>query len=217
MMKFFRRFKDLGVEGAQAKFYDKNTREHRMGEMKEEASEVFKFIKDGDSVLEVASGPGYLSIEIAKSGKYKVTGVDISKDLVTIAAANAKEAGVKVDFIEGNASQLPFKENTFHFIICVLSFKNFKEPVIALKEMHRILKPGGTALIMDLNRNAPKQVMKEFVKSFGMKGISAFIARVMQTNGAYTRKEYEAFISQTEFKEYDIKNSRMGFSIYLKK
>jgi ubiquinone/menaquinone biosynthesis C-methylase UbiE len=217
MMKFIRRFKDLGIEGERAKYYDKISREHRLGEVKEEAKEAAKHIKDGDSVLEVASGPGYLSIELAKLGRYKITGMDISKDFVAIAAGNAKEAVVDVDFLQGNAARMPFQENTFKFIICVLSFKNFKEPLKCLNEFYRVLKPGGTALIMDLNRNASMHEMKTFVKNFGLKGISASIAGIIQRNGAYTRKEFETFISQAEFKEHIIKDSSMGFSIYLNK
>lgn len=217
MMRFVRRFKDLGMEGAQANYYDKISREHRIGEMKEEAKEVAAHIKDGDSLLEVASGPGYLSIELAKLGKYKITGMDISKDFVAIAARNAKEAGVDVDFLQGNASRIPFHENTVNFIICVLSFKNFKEPLKCLNEFYRVLKPGGMALIMDLNRNASMHAMKTFVKSFGLRGLNASIAGIIQRHGAYTRKEFETFISRTEFKENNIRDSSMGFSIYLTK
>jgi ubiquinone/menaquinone biosynthesis C-methylase UbiE len=217
MMSFFRHFKDLEIEGARANYYDKISREHRMGEIKEEAKEVAHYLNAGDSVLEVASGPGYLSIELAKLGEYKVTGLDISKDLVTIAAGNAKEAGVDVNFLQGNASCMPFHENTFNFVFCVLAFKNFKEPLQCLNEFYRVLKPGGMVLIMDLNRNASIQAMKMFVKNFGLKGMNATIAGIIQRNGAYTRKEFEAFISETEFKESDIKDSNMGFSIYLKK
>src|ERR1700733_1968631 len=140
MMRFFRRFKDLGIEGDQANSYDKSSREHRIEEIKEEAKEVFSHIKDGDSVLEIGAGPGYLSMELAKPGKYKITGIDISKDFVAIATYNVKEAGVTASFLQGNASNLPFRENTFNFIICVLSFKNFKEPLKALQEMYRVLK-----------------------------------------------------------------------------
>ncbi len=50
MMRFFRRFKDLGIEGPQANYYDKISHEHRIGEIKEEAEEVAKLIKDEDSV-----------------------------------------------------------------------------------------------------------------------------------------------------------------------
>jgi ubiquinone/menaquinone biosynthesis C-methylase UbiE len=217
MMSFFRRFKDLKVEGPQAHYYDETTRTHRMEEMQEEAREVSRYLKDGDEVLEVASGPGYLSIELAKQGKYKITGMDLSKDFVEIAARNAKRAGVEVNFIQGNASELPFKDHIFHFIVCVLSFKNFKDPQKVLEEMYRVLKPGGLVLIMDLNRNASRQAMKAFVKSFGLKGFSAFVARIMQTNGAYTRKEFEAFIAQSAFKKGDIKDTRMGLSVYLRK
>ncbi len=217
MMKFFRGYQDLGIVGAQAKMYDEMTRQHRMGEMKEQANEVAGHIKDGDSVLEIASGAGYLSIELAKLGNYKITGMDISEDLVEIASRNAKETGVDVNFQQGNVSNMPFHENEFNFIVCVLAFKNFKEPLKALKEMHRVLKPGGTALIMDLNRNASLKSTKTVAENMGMKGMMAYVAGAIQKQGAYTRKEYETFIAQTEFKKFVIKDSDIGFSIYLNK
>jgi ubiquinone/menaquinone biosynthesis C-methylase UbiE len=217
MLRFFRQFKDMGIEGAQANYYDKLTREHRIGEMKVQATEVAKYIEDGDSVLEIAPGVGYLSIELSGLGKYKITGMDISKDLVEICTRNAKEAGVDINFLQGNVSRMPFNSNTFNFIICVLAFKNFKEPLKALQEMQRVLKPGGTALIMDLNRQATIKTTKKLAENMGLKGLKAYIAGAIQRSGAYTRKEFETFISQTEFKEFEIRNSDMGFSIFLKK
>ena len=216
-MRFFRRFKDLGIEGAQANYYDKISREHRIGEMKEQAREVTKYIKDGDSVLEIAPGAGYLSIELSKLGKYKITGMDISKDLVEICTRNAMEAGVQIEFQQGNVSNMPFQSNVFNFIICVLAFKNFKEPLKALKEMHRVLKPGGIALIMDLNRNASMRVTKKVAENMGLKGLKAYIAGAIQRSGAYSRNEFESFISQTEFNDSEIRDSDLGFSIYLRK
>jgi ubiquinone/menaquinone biosynthesis C-methylase UbiE len=217
MMKFFKRFQDLGIEGEKAKYYNQMTRDHRIGEMKEQAKEVARYIKDGDSVLEVAPGAGYLSIELSKLGRYKITGMDISKDLVEIASRNAKEAGVEIDFRQGNVSRMPFNANEFDVIICVLSFKNFKEPLKALEEMHRVLKSGGTALIMDLNRQASMKVTKKVAETMGLKGLNAYIAGAIQRSGAYTRKDVETFISQTKFKDFEIRDSTMGFSIYLKK
>ncbi|MDQ5876736.1 MAG: class I SAM-dependent methyltransferase, partial [Thermoproteota archaeon] len=70
-MKEQRRLRDIGIEGIAARWYDNNTRKHRLEEMKGYAKEVTKFIQDGCSVLEVAPGPGYLVIELAKLGKYK--------------------------------------------------------------------------------------------------------------------------------------------------
>jgi len=217
MMRFFRRFKDLEIEGEKANYYDKISREHRIEEMKEQAREITRHIKDGDTVLEVAPGAGYLSIELSKLGNYKITGMDISNDLIEICKRNAIEAGVQIDFQQGNVSNMLFQPNAFNFIICVLAFKNFKEPVKALQEIYRVLKPDGTALIMDLNRKASMRATKKVAESMGLKGTTAFIAGAIQRSGAYNRTEFISFISQTEFKDYEIRDSDMGFSIYLKK
>ena len=148
-MKFFKRFQDLGIEGEKAKYYDQLTRVHRIDEMREQATEVARHTKDGDSVLEIAPGAGYLSIELSKLGNYTITGMDISKDLVEICINNAREAGVAIDFQQGNVSEMPFS------------------------------------------------------------------AEMFKRSGSYSRNEFEAFISQTEFKSYKIRDSAMGFSIYL--
>jgi ubiquinone/menaquinone biosynthesis C-methylase UbiE len=216
-MNLIRRFKDLGIEGAQANMYDRMTRQHRIDEMKAQAIEIVQHIKNGDSVLEIAPGAGYLSIELSKLGKYEITGLDISRDLVEIASRNAKEAGVDIDFRQGSVSNMPFTEKAFDFIVCILAFKNFKEPLKALEEMHRVLKPGGTALIMDLNRNASMRATKTVAENMGLTGMRAYVAGAIQRQGAYTRKEYESFISQTEFKAFAIKDTNLGFSIYLNK
>src|SRR5215470_762312 len=79
-------------------------------------------------VLEVAPGPGYFAIELAKLGPRQITGVDISPTFVEIAQRNAQEAGVSVDFRLGNASGMPFKSGSFDFILCRAAFKNFSEP-----------------------------------------------------------------------------------------
>jgi len=57
-------------------------------------------------VLEVAPGPGFFAIELAKQGDFKLTGLDISQTLVEIAAENARKAGVKIDFRLGNAAAM---------------------------------------------------------------------------------------------------------------
>ena len=218
MIKFFKKFQDLAVTGKKAIAYDKLTREHRMDEIKKQANDVAKYLKNGDSVLEVAPGAGYLAIEIAKLGNYKITGLDISDILIEICKQNALKANVKnINFQQGNVSDMPFPDNKFNFIVCVLSFKNFKEPVQALKEMYRVLKPGGMVLIMDLNGGASLKATKKVAENMGLKGIMAYIAGAVQRSAAYNKEELENFISSTKFKDYEIQESDMGFSIYLKK
>lgn len=221
MMKQQRHFKDLGIEGPAARWYDKNTRNHRLEEMKEYAREVAEHVRDRGSILEVAPGPGYLAIEFAKLGDYKVTGLDISKDFVEIARKNAEEAGVNVEFRQGNVADMPFPDGAFDFIICTAAFKNFKEPVSALGQMHRVLKPGGTALIVDMDRNVSSRQIDNYTESTGARGMNKLFMKLMfkyfLRNGAYTRDEFIDLISKTAFREYDIKEEGIGFHINLRK
>jgi 2-polyprenyl-3-methyl-5-hydroxy-6-metoxy-1,4-benzoquinol methylase len=67
------------------------------------AQAVAHRVARGGRVLELATGPGFCATEIAKSGRYGVTGLDISESFVRIARANAQQSGV-VDFCHGRMS-----------------------------------------------------------------------------------------------------------------
>ena len=222
MMKFMRRFKDLGITGLTAKWYDKNSRGNRIEEMRDYAKEAAKHLGNGACVLEVASGPGHLAIELAKLGSYKIIGLDISKDFVHIAQSNAKEAGVKVEFQQGNAAEIPFPDNMFNFIICTAAFKNFKEPVKALSEMYRVLKPGTTALyILIWDRNVSDQQLDNYTKEMNVTGIEALFMKLtfkyFLKKGAYSKDEFISLISKTSFNKYDIKEIGIALYVYLQK
>ena len=224
MMKQQRRFKDLGIKGMTARWYDDNTKKSRLDEMKEYAKEASKYLHNGCSVLEVAPGPGYLAIELAKLGRCtKIIGLDISQDFVEIAKRNADKAGVveEVEFRLGNVSDMPFPDNEFDFIICTAAFKNFKEPLKALNQMYRVLKSGGNALIVDMNRNISNQQIEDYIENIKSNGIGKLFMKLIfkhfLRNGAYTKDEFINLISKTQFKQYDIKEKEIGFYIYLKK
>jgi ubiquinone/menaquinone biosynthesis C-methylase UbiE len=104
--------KGLGMEGAVARWYARNTGKG-IEEFKKLARSLAGQLEEGSSVLEVAPGPGYLAIELAKLGRFRLVGLDISKTFVAMAAANAKAAGVQVEFQLGNASAMPFDSDSF--------------------------------------------------------------------------------------------------------
>src|SRR5215218_9716959 len=81
IMKQQRRSKDIAIGGIAAHWYDNNTRKHRLAEMNSYAKEVANQIQDGCSVLEVAPGPGYLAIELAKLGSLKLLDWILAKTL----------------------------------------------------------------------------------------------------------------------------------------
>ena len=173
------------------------------------------------SVLEVAPGPGYFAIELAKLGDYLVTGLDISQTFVEIARRNAAEAGVNVEFQQGNASAMPFQDQTFDFLLCRAAFKNFTQPVEALCEMHRVLKPGGQAFIIDLRKDAPQESIAQAIEEMKLgpvnRLITNFTFRFMLLKRAYTRSQFQQFLFHTPFRKFEIHEDRVGLELRLRR
>lgn len=213
-------YKGRGMEGRTAKWYAKLTRKS-LEEFKTLARRVAAQVPPGGRVLEVAPGPGYFTVELAKLGSYSVTGLDISRTFVEIARGNAADAGVAVDFRQGNAADMPFAAESFDFIVCRAAFKNFAEPVRALQEMHRVLAAGGQALIIDLRRDASTDSINQTVDSMHVGAINAIITkltfRFMLLKRAYTKGEFERFVSQTKFGRGEIKEDAIGLELCLKR
>jgi ubiquinone/menaquinone biosynthesis C-methylase UbiE len=207
------------MEGPIASWYTK-IREHDqdIGPVIQRISER---LPAGGRVLEVAPGPGYLAIELAKRNTYHVVGLDISTSFVRIARAKAREAGVAVDFRHGNASAMPFEAAGFDFIICRAAFKNFTAPVQAIQEMYRVLKPGGTALISDLRGDASPADINAHIATLRLGRINTLITKwtfkYFLLKNAYTRAEINRLVAQTPFDRCEIRSDAIGMEIWLEK
>lgn len=213
-------YKGMGMEGAVARWYAGLTKKS-LDDFKALARRVAQQIPPQAKVLEVAPGPGYFAIELAKLGNFEITGLDISKTFVEIAQGNAAKAAVRVDFRQGNASAMPAPDDSFDFLLCRAAFKNFTEPQRALDEMYRVLKPGGTALIIDLRRDASMHSISEAVKDMRVGLLNGIIAtytfRFMLLKRAYTKREFETMISHTPFRDGKIQENLIGLEIQLTK
>jgi ubiquinone/menaquinone biosynthesis C-methylase UbiE len=130
-------------------------------------------------VLEVAPGPGYLAIGLARRGAFRIAGLDISHSFVRIATQNAARAGVEIAFRQGDAAAMPYPEQSFDFVVCRAAFKNFSDPVGALREMHRVLRPGGEALIIDMRCDASNAAIDERVAAMKLGPLNAFFVRAV--------------------------------------
>ena len=213
-------YKGMGMEGAVAKWYAGLTKKS-LRDFKALAQRVAEQLPPHSRVLEVAPGPGYFAIELAKLGDYRITGLDISETFVDIARANAVAANVRVDFRQGNASAMRFPGSRFDFILCRAAFKNFTQPVEALAEMHRVLKPGGRALIIDLRRDASQYSIQQAVDAMNLRSVNRIITkltfRFMLLKRAYTKSEFEELVSHTPFANVEIREDLIGLEIRLTK
>ncbi len=195
-------YKGMAMEGFVATWYAKNTAKD-INRHQGMAARMSKLLAPGACVLEVAPGPGFFSIELAKMGEYKITGLDISNSFVEIARKNAAAAGVSVDFRQGNASAMPFAANTFDFLFCQAAFKNFTQPVQAIAEMHRVLRPHGLAVILDLRRDATLDDINRYVKTMGVNRVNEWMTRLtfrqFLLKNAHSEGEMETMVAQTPF------------------
>jgi len=209
-----------GMEGWVARWYAR-TRRNDMEDFRRQAQAVAARLPTGSSVLEVAPGPGLFAVELAKLGDFGITGLDISRTFVEIAKENARNAGVKIDFRIGNASSLPFPGEFFDFIYCAAAFKNFAAPVKALDEMHRVLRPRGEALVVDLRKDVPLEEIETYLKQSGRSRFDAWLTnwifRCMLIKRAYTREQFLRMAEQSCFGACQITASAIGYEVRFRK
>jgi ubiquinone/menaquinone biosynthesis C-methylase UbiE len=210
----------LGMEGRIATWYARNSARD-MPEFAALAHRVSAALPARSRILEVAPGPGYLAIEIARRGAYQITGLDISHTFVEIADRNAREAQLDIDFRQGNASAMPFAECSFDLVLCRAAFKNFSQPLAAMNEMHRVLKPGGRALIIDLRSDASVDEIDAYIRRSGLSWANSLIYkatfRYLLLPRAYSRQEFLGLASSSAFAGASIEADEIGFEVTLEK
>jgi ubiquinone/menaquinone biosynthesis C-methylase UbiE len=133
------------------------------------ARDVVKFCSTG-KLLDIGTGPGRLLIPLHQQAPgLQLTGVDISEAMVIEAKNNIAAAGLSeiVNIGQAGARKLPFENNYFDIVVSSASLHHWKEPKECMAEIHRVLKPGGFALLYDLVKNTPKEVLAEGRKKYG--------------------------------------------------
>ena len=96
----------------------------------------------------MACGAGFLAIAASRAG-FDATGLDSSDFMIEEANRCAKEAGVDVRFVPGDAASVPFEDESFDCVIIRNSLWAFFDPVKALKEASRVLRKDGVLMIID--------------------------------------------------------------------
>ena len=104
-------------------------------------------------VLDVAIGTADLTIEMLRRGKAEqVTGIDLSDQMMAIGQKKTDKYQMSnVRFIHANAQQMPFEKDTFDAVTCAFGCRNFQDLDEGLREMYRVLKPGGQVTILEFS------------------------------------------------------------------
>jgi SAM-dependent methyltransferase len=100
-------------------------------------------VRSGQTVLDAACGTGVVSVTAARLGA-RVTGLDLTPELLERARENARIAAVEVDWHEGDVEKLPFANAAFDVVLSEFGHIFAPRPEVAIGEMLRVLKPGGT-------------------------------------------------------------------------
>jgi ubiquinone/menaquinone biosynthesis C-methylase UbiE len=112
-------------------------------------------IQPGDKILEVGCGTGTLSLAArAQAGATgQVTGIDIADDMIETARQKARKAGLEVQFQLGRVEEIPFPEGQFDLVLSSLMLHHIhgdEAKQQGIREIWRVLKPGGRLLIVDV-------------------------------------------------------------------
>ncbi|MEP6481603.1 MAG: demethylmenaquinone methyltransferase [Rhodoglobus sp.] len=101
----------------------------------------------GERILDVAAGTGTSSVALQKNGA-TVVALDFSAGMV----AEGRRKHPKIEFVEGDATKLPFGDNEFDAVTISFGLRNVSEPKLALGEMYRVLKPGGRVVVCEFSK-----------------------------------------------------------------
>lgn len=167
-------------------------------------------------ILDVGSGPGHVSIELAKFlPSVEIVGLDMSASMIEMAEKSVDEHGfsARIEFRQGDAAEIPFKDASFDFVVSSWSLHLWKRPAQILSEVHRVLKPGCSALVYDARGDAPQEGIKKWMRS-----TDSLVMRLglwHSFSAGYTPQKIEAVVRDTPFENCDVQVEGANMSVWL--
>lgn len=138
-------------------------------------------------ILDVATGTGDLAIELSKLRPEKITGIDIAANMLEIGKEKikARKLDTVIELVPGDSEDMPFPDNSFDAVTVAFGVRNFENLQKGLKEMHRVLRPGGMVAILEFSK--PKSFPFRQIYNFYFKYILPGLGRAVSKNEeAYT-------------------------------
>jgi demethylmenaquinone methyltransferase/2-methoxy-6-polyprenyl-1,4-benzoquinol methylase len=107
-----------------------------------------------DTILDVATGTGDLAIAALRLNPSKITGIDISEKMLEIGRnkIDRKGLGGRIELMKGDSESIEFADNNFDAAMVAFGVRNFSDPLAGLKEMLRVIKPGGIVVVLEFSK-----------------------------------------------------------------
>lgn len=161
-----------------------------------------------EHVLDVAIGTADLTIAMFRGGKaQRVTGIDLSREMMRIGEEKISNLlpsmgrqGGAVDFLYANAQEMPFEDASFDGVTCAFGCRNFSDLDAGLREMYRVLRPGGQVTILEFSYPSNKLIRRGYDLYFSH--VLPFVGRLVsrdKTAYTYLNKSVKSFCRGEEF------------------
>jgi ubiquinone/menaquinone biosynthesis C-methylase UbiE len=105
--------------------------------------------RSGERVLDLACGTGVVARRVVATAgpDIQITGLDLNPNMLAVARAVSEREGLAIDWREGRAEAIPLPDNSFDLALCQFGLMFFADRPAALREMHRVVAPGGRAAV----------------------------------------------------------------------
>lgn len=175
-------------------------------------------------ILDIATGTGDFAIEALKLNPEKIIGLDISEGMLNVGREKMKKRGYSeiIDMQSGDSENIHFEDNKFDAVIVAFGVRNFENLEKGLKEMNRVLRPGGKAVILEFSK--PTVFPFKQLYNFYFRWILPKIGKlVSKDNAAYTYlpesvnefpfgNDFLNILTKTGFKNTQCKPLTLGIS-----
>ena len=154
-------------------------------------------------ILDVATGTGDLAIEANRQlSPDKIIGVDISTEMLEVGRKKIvkKKLAEQIELLYGDSEHLPFPDNTFDAVTVAFGVRNFENLNKGLKEMNRVLKPGGSVVVLEFSR--PTLFPFKQLYNFYFKNLLPVIGRITSKDPkaySYLYESVQAFPDGADF------------------
>jgi demethylmenaquinone methyltransferase / 2-methoxy-6-polyprenyl-1,4-benzoquinol methylase len=170
-------------------------------------------------IIDVATGTGDLAIEAMKLNPVKITGIDISENMLEMGRQKIKARNLEdiIEFIKCDSENICFEDNTFDAAMVAFGVRNFRDPLKGLSEMRRVVRNGGIVVVLEFSK--PDGFIFKHVYNFYFRYFLPFIGALFSRRREaykYLNESVMNFVDKEKFIQmmresglYEIKQTRL--------